>query len=71
MATMMSIIFIGCKKDEGLSEAQKETYTKFFGVAASGVDFKQTADGGYIMVGNSFEGGVEHVVLVKADLEKG
>lgn len=48
----ISVIFSACKKDEGLNDSDhKSKFIKTMGTNAEGVDIKQTADGGYILLG--------------------
>lgn len=60
------VTLVGCRKDEGLTEEQKSSFIKFYGVSATAVEMKQTSDGGYIILGNSTSGS-PHIVLIKTN----
>ena len=62
-----SMIFFACKKDEGLTDTDKEKFIKQYGTLAEGVDIKQTADGGFIVLGTTQGSGSVDIYLKKVD----
>lgn len=59
-----------CKKEGGPGEGQKESFLKFYGTSSydQGFDLKQTADGGYVILGNTTVAGRgTDISLMKTD----
>jgi hypothetical protein len=64
-----SLMLVSCSKNE-IAPQQKDTFVKFFGAAGanSGADVKQTADGGYIVLGTyASKSKGKEMYLVKTD----
>ena len=68
--TLATLILVSCNKDFTISPGQADTFIKLFGSFQwdQGVDVKQTADGGYAILGTTTttENGTD-LYLIKTD----